>query len=454
MSTMVRRRSGLYVPRVALDAYGSAVMADSPLAYWRLDETSGSTAADSSGSGHAGTYTRVTQNQASLLWTGVGACGSFSGAAGSTLASYVDIPQASWMELGTFTAECLFNTTNASNSQVIFGRDDLSGSASTRAWVLYINSGTLKGSISSGGSIHDFTAGGTIVAGSTYHVVYSWDGTNVRVYLNGVKIMTFAPGGSINATSAEPLRVGCSANWNFFPFGGKIDEFSFYGSALSDARVYAHYLAAFSGYDAAVLAKAPVRYYKFDESSGTTLLDYGTNGSVGTGVSSPTLAGANGWAFNGSNQRVDLTVTGLPVLNTKFTVEAIVKPSSVSGAHDFVNWGTVASNQINGHELIGTEFANYRSGFNLTTTGAGATVGTWYHYMCSYDQANLTIWINGVQKGTVARTSNNTGSTYARLGSNGGTSNWFAGNIRRVAVYSTALTATDAAALAALAPLT
>ena len=37
--------------------YASTVLADSPVAYWRLSETSGTSAADSSGNSHGGTYT-------------------------------------------------------------------------------------------------------------------------------------------------------------------------------------------------------------------------------------------------------------------------------------------------------------------------------------------------------------------------------------------------------------
>jgi hypothetical protein len=37
-------------------AYADAVLADSPIGYWRLGESSGTTAADASGGGHPGTY--------------------------------------------------------------------------------------------------------------------------------------------------------------------------------------------------------------------------------------------------------------------------------------------------------------------------------------------------------------------------------------------------------------
>src|SRR2546421_10125355 len=53
----------LLVPLIPLRAipaqatgYSGTILADSPIAYWRLGETSGITAADASGHGNAGTY--------------------------------------------------------------------------------------------------------------------------------------------------------------------------------------------------------------------------------------------------------------------------------------------------------------------------------------------------------------------------------------------------------------
>src|SRR6478609_8595556 len=40
-----------------MSLYSSTILSDSPLAYWRLGELSGSSAADASGNAHTGTYT-------------------------------------------------------------------------------------------------------------------------------------------------------------------------------------------------------------------------------------------------------------------------------------------------------------------------------------------------------------------------------------------------------------
>ncbi len=42
--------------RAAAPSYSASVLADSPLAYWRLGEASGTTAADASGNGRTGSY--------------------------------------------------------------------------------------------------------------------------------------------------------------------------------------------------------------------------------------------------------------------------------------------------------------------------------------------------------------------------------------------------------------
>ena len=122
MSTLTRRRSGLYVPRVTggpvgTDAYSIEVLADSPLAYWRLDETSGSSPADTSGNGHVGTYAGASLSQPPLIGN--------SGTSVLFNNTTIDAPQASWMEVSTFSVEVLIKPTNATHDNVIAARDDL-----------------------------------------------------------------------------------------------------------------------------------------------------------------------------------------------------------------------------------------------------------------------------------------------------------------------------------------
>jgi hypothetical protein len=82
---------------------------------------------------------------------------------------------------------------------------------------------------------------GTIVAGQTYHVVATYDGTTRRLYLNGNQVATDTLTGGATATT-NPLYVG---SWNGTSefMKGTIDEVAVYKAALSAARVSAHYTA-------------------------------------------------------------------------------------------------------------------------------------------------------------------------------------------------------------------
>src|SRR5439155_18610034 len=73
--------------------YGSTILADNPTAYWRLDEASGSSAADSKGS-NTGTYSSgVTKNQGGATADGDAAV-DLNGTSG-----YISVPDASPLRL-------------------------------------------------------------------------------------------------------------------------------------------------------------------------------------------------------------------------------------------------------------------------------------------------------------------------------------------------------------------
>lgn len=78
------------------------------------------------------------------------------------------------------------------------------------------------------------------------HLVGTYDGTTARFYVNSVEVANtvtaFAP------NDLYGLRIGAgdteSTSGNYF-WPGRVDEVAIYGSALSAARVQAHYAAAF-----------------------------------------------------------------------------------------------------------------------------------------------------------------------------------------------------------------
>jgi hypothetical protein len=81
-------------------------------------------------------------------------------------------------------------------------------------------------------------ASGAIVAGQKYHVAGTYDGANMRLYVNGVQVASKALTGGAT-TSSNPVLIGSWDGGSEF-FKGVIDEVAIYRSALSATRVQAH----------------------------------------------------------------------------------------------------------------------------------------------------------------------------------------------------------------------
>jgi Concanavalin A-like lectin/glucanases superfamily/Glycosyl hydrolase family 26 len=228
-------------------AYRSAVLADAPLAYYRLNEAGGTSATDSSGKGNTGTYNGA---------IGYGVAGAtIDGDAAislpGTASSYVSTPNLS--PGSAFSLECWVDPANylgaSQTSERLFST--ASNGLSTLAYVPPAAGGSTAGKflIRMGGSI-GFATGHTYTAGSWYHVVYTWDGTTQDIYVNGVLDAT----GPATATSATPAwggvtYLGANAASSSFPspLQGSLDEVALYGKALTAAQTLVHYTAGLGG---------------------------------------------------------------------------------------------------------------------------------------------------------------------------------------------------------------
>ncbi len=85
-------------------------------------------------------------------------------------------------------------------------------------------------------------AGAAVPTTGFHHVVGTWDGTNQRVYLDGVL-------GATSANFAGALTTGTSSLIGTFDkaslfFNGVIDDVAAYNYALSSTQVASHYNAA------------------------------------------------------------------------------------------------------------------------------------------------------------------------------------------------------------------
>ena len=79
----------------------------------------------------------------------------------------------------------------------------------------------------------------------------------------------------------------------------------------------------------------------------------------------------------------------------------------------------------------------------LTSDSSGLADNRWHHFAYTYDQTNLKLYINGRLEASAAfTTAISASSTGFELGTRGGTTNtWFGGEMARISIWSSALTA-------------
>jgi hypothetical protein len=218
-------------------SYASVVGADRPAGWWRLGETSGTSAANQAGGG-AGTYAGgYALNQPSLLATDmVDRAVAFNGST-----ARVSVPNASALQLRTLSLEAWIKPTSLPVSGAF-----RSVMTKAESYSLQFNGPRLEFTIIQSGTRRRLqTPSGVIVAGGTYHVVGTFDGTTQRLYVNGAQVASAALSGSASVTS-NPLVIGSWDGASEF-FAGTIDEPAVYGGVLSAAQVAAHYRAGTTG---------------------------------------------------------------------------------------------------------------------------------------------------------------------------------------------------------------
>ena len=216
--------------------YSQVVLSDQPASYWKLDETSGVSAADATGA-HVGTYSAVTLNRV----TGVKDAGTAVG---------FDDTQVQLISIGdwygfsgttSFSAEIWASPSAHAVDRRLFSKEGASGTRP--GWRLNVDpSNRVSASrIDASGVADTATSTTTLAAGTWYHLVMTYDGTNLRLYVDGTLEATVASTRSAGATT-NALRIGRYSGGGE-TFGGDLDEAAIYPTVLTQQQVSEHYNA-------------------------------------------------------------------------------------------------------------------------------------------------------------------------------------------------------------------
>ena len=217
--------SGLFHAALARASFKPALAGQPGLvAAYGFDEGSGTTVTDASGNGNNGTISNATR-----VTTGkYGGALQFNGTS-----ALVTIPDSSSLHLtSALTLEAWVNpsTVNANWRDVIYKAADdfyLEGTSS--------NGSRPDGGLIAGGSYADAYGTSALTANTWAHLAETYDGSTLRLYVNGTQVASTAHTGAI-ATSTNPLQIGGDSLYGQF-FAGMIDEVRVYNTALTASQI-------------------------------------------------------------------------------------------------------------------------------------------------------------------------------------------------------------------------
>src|SRR6185436_3944332 len=192
------------------------------VAAFSFSEGAGTTVTDLTGTGNTGVIGGAT-------WTSGGRYGkalSFDG-----VSNWVTVNDSPSLDLTTnMTIEAWVNPATTSGWQSVLYKERPAATDAGNAWALYASDSSAPPAVYAAidGASNSWT-----------HLAGTFDGTSLRLYVNGTLVRTLSLRGRITAT-AGPLRIG--GNAPSIPYGGQffkgvIDEVRIYNRTLSQSEI-------------------------------------------------------------------------------------------------------------------------------------------------------------------------------------------------------------------------
>lgn len=456
-------------------SYSSEVLADSPIAYWKLDGATAWPSGDWYYAGARAVSTAIPSAGIDHAFTDAAAHGDGA----HPIATRREVP--SELSGGNVSLEAWVRIPSGNvNGPIISLGTDANGWGVGVGGTTWDNVGKQLILVTSGVAFH--TTGYTFTTGEHHVVIVRGSGNSVTCYVDGSSVASVTLSSPATATSL--MAVGGSLSRSLSSTVD-IDEVAIFAAALTSTRVTAHYASRTPpsgwGYSAGVApdereiaADHPVCWLHFDDPNTrpTSETDSSGNGHTLKHVGAPNteqepLIGTAderrgfvyGYAvdYNGSTQYSTVASGGWMDLTSGLTVEARIRPNSgVLSAGGFIasRWGGGASlSWLFGVTSAGKlTAAVYTASTQRTATGTTTlTAGADYTVALRWTSGgNLEVFLNGSSDGSVAAPGsiNNPGQAIdvGRAANASGSGLSWNGRIDEVSLYATALTGTRLAA--------
>lgn len=233
-----------------MTTYESIVLADLPTLYWRLDETSGTTAADASGNGHHGTYDgSYGLGRAGAIRSDDGTSVGFAITSSSNSHVSVASPEAVTTDV---TLECWAYMLTSSRKGCLMKNGTFQGNGTTTGNGYGVGVGDTTWEDSGNNLILLYEQRRWINTGVKYrtgsgylgwnHVVVVFDSSGFpHCWLNGALVAE--PAFNDQYSVAGSFYAGGYNVGSDRAFQGEMDEVALYGHQLTQAQIEEHYEA-------------------------------------------------------------------------------------------------------------------------------------------------------------------------------------------------------------------
>lgn len=435
-------------PNSAANEYcvpGDATSCAGPVAEWKLDEKTSTSAFDSSGNNNTGTLGSTT---ALPIWTN----GKYNAALSFDGNDTVSVSDSTSLSLtGAFTLSAWIKPSNVSGLKTIISKEGVG----QNGYFLYLNGANVYAGYGSGAFFNSQTTSTSpIVANRWSHVEVTWDTATIRTYVNGILIQSTNDSDTL-ADNSTILGIGSNVGGTDY-FTGLIDEPKVYNYARTSAQVAWDFNKG-----------GPIAHWKMDECQGTTINDMSGNGFTGTlaNATPGTCTTSGSWfdgvagkinyslSFDGSDDTVSMGAPAGLKLADAVGISMWVKPDSnalSSGEHAMIHnydgGGTTAQYElafISG--VLEFNYGNASSYVSYVPNPAITfTAGNWYHITFTDTGSNGTgtFYVNGVEYAATK-----TGSVAKPIAGNGNTvlgGGTYSGLLDDVRVFNYTLTDSQA----------
>ncbi|EDN70454.1 VCBS [Beggiatoa sp. PS] len=423
------------------------------VAYYQLDESSGTTATDTTGNYDGTLNGDPTWGVSDAPLTDLPAPGSALELDGS--GDYITLPDDKTWFNGDLTIESwVYPHSYANWSRIL---DIGQGSGDYNVVLALTNETSGKPSFrvfDDNGNRNPLESNTALTISTWNHIAVTLSGTTATMYINGAESGSITNSYIPSDVTRDKAYIGHS-NWsNDADANAVFDEMRIWDVARSQAEIQAYMNRTMDGNESGLIA-----YYNFDEkaaSSIAVLSDIAGN-NLGTLNGNPTwvdsdapvskmIAPGNAMSFDGVDDYVAFDDT-IPLDDT-YTIEGWFQTSNTGDILSFTDSGNhyalieLAGNGI--MRFLHRVPAGSANGTNIYSS-AGYADGSWHHFACVKDETGMYIYMDGEQVASGSDSNAIGDSVEVVIGrlSPTNSSRYFEGSLDEIRIWNTARTQTE-----------